>query len=644
MTDSSPLVSSPNTSTTATATTTTTTAPPTGTTSLIPADPTSGQTFDTDPSSDPSTATDPYPLNPTYQDSEAHSSTDSLPTSASSTNPLRRSTIANRSSPSGSRIGLSGLAAQVRDRTSNTFANLTAKPWNAAHEPGADSSNRAEHINTTGAPPGTTASTVKAAAAQPALQALHGNVIQSSTQHHTTREIPRSQPSTPSKEKRQLHSGPQSSRPQTPLSHSRGNSRTSSPTPVSSPPGSYNKMHQTSSRLLRMTDEERPFTRDFKDLFSTLMVSLPLIAHRVRFQKVEHTFTSEEAINNLGSLKFSQSNRMPDPKDPSRIVTTTTTTTFSMAREMARSVCQRFMDGRFIESADGKHATTFPLKNGVWQLTPKGMHVLSRFCQRNGITQKHVLDLLDSPRNVMQLVLLERDLATDRLSHDKATTEVIFRRFVGQDGPNTKTSTATADSDSLSDYYNGMIGVKMAKERKLFDKIVRNTFTGKAAVDWLMDCSTTVDRKEACETASQFVLDGLMYPIADDKAYITQHSKETAFQPTKSAVYALTNKGQRVAGWILREKSSSSDEEGGRGKDGKATARDSNTNRLGAILSDPALRLLFREFLRDTHCEENLAFYLDVVEFTTSYRLSVRKNANPKIDTIRETLAAAYGM
>jgi hypothetical protein len=33
---------------------------------------------------------------------------------------------------------------------------------------------------------------------------------------------------------------------------------------------------------------------------------------------------SEEAINNLGSLKFSQSNRMPDPKDPSRIVTTTT--------------------------------------------------------------------------------------------------------------------------------------------------------------------------------------------------------------------------------------------------------------------------------------------------------------------------------
>ncbi|KAJ8612400.1 hypothetical protein MRB53_037441 [Persea americana] len=111
-------------------------------------------------------------------------------------------------------------------------------------------------------------------------------------------------------------------------------------------------MHQTSSRLLRMTEDDRPFTRvcfhniqtsyhtfpkhsidvsiempqfkiprkslplrktikldtdkwqDFKDLFSTLMVSLPLTSHRVRFSKVEHTFTTEEAITNLGSLQI----------------------------------------------------------------------------------------------------------------------------------------------------------------------------------------------------------------------------------------------------------------------------------------------------------------------------------------------------
>lgn len=36
---------------------------------------------------------------------------------------------------------------------------------------------------------------------------------------------------------------------------------TTTPSPTSKPVDQYNKMHQTSSRLLRMTDDERPFTR-----------------------------------------------------------------------------------------------------------------------------------------------------------------------------------------------------------------------------------------------------------------------------------------------------------------------------------------------------------------------------------------------
>lgn len=414
-----------------------------------------------------------------------------------------------------------------------------------------------------------------------------------------------------------------------------------------------NKMHQTSSRLLRMTDEERPFTRDFEDLFSTLMVSLPLSAHRIRFQKVEHTFTSEEAINNLGSLKFSQSNRMPDPKDPTRIVTTTTTTTFSMAKEMARSVCQRFTDARFIESADGKplpNLPNFPLKNAVWQLTPKGMHVLTRFCQRNGINQRHVLEVLDSYRNTMQLVILERDGISDKLSHDRATIEVIFRRFAGQEGPNIKLSITTSDSDSLSDYYNGLIGVKMAKERKILDRVVQNTFTGKAAVDWLMDCCTTVDRREVYEIAELFVHYALIWAVVEDKVYLVQNSGASRFQPTKNAIYGLTEKGQRVAGWLAREESTSGDDsrgdasKSGKGrKDGRHAPRDSNNNRLNIIVNDPALRLLFREFLRDTHCEENLAFYIEVREFTRSYDNAERAKAFTRLDAIRENLAAAYG-
>jgi GTPase-activating protein SST2 len=364
------------------------------------------------------------------------------------------------------------------------------------------------------------------------------------------------------------------------------------------------------------------------------MVSLPLTPHRVRFQKVEHTFTSEEAITNLGSLKFSQSNRMPDPKDPSRIVTTTTTTTFSMAREMAKSVCQKFLEARFIESVDGRN--DFSHKNAVWQLTPKGMYILQRFCNRNGINQRHVQMLLESPRNTMHLVLLERESEGDRIYRDQATIEVVFRRFVGQDGPNLKWSTANSDSDSVSDYQTGLIGVKMARERKVGDKTFWNTFTGKAAVDWLMDCCTMVDRRETLELAGLFVEYGLIHPVEGTIQVGTK------FSASKTSIYYVTDKGQRVAGWIPSPKTSTSGTESSGNMRRLDVGRDSNANRMTIIIRDPALRLLFREFLRDTHCEENLAFYLDVKDFLTNYHNAKRASTNLRLDTIRETLAAAY--
>jgi len=404
-----------------------------------------------------------------------------------------------------------------------------------------------------------------------------------------------------------------------------------------------------------MTSDDRPFTRDFKDLFATLVVSLPLAAHRIRLTRVDHSFLSEEAINNLGSLKFSQSNRMPDPKDPSRIVTTTTTTTFSMAREMARSVCQRFLDARFIESADGKQAKEFTMKGSIWQLTPKGIHVLDRFCSRNGIQQRHVTELVTSPRNTMQLVILEREPATDKLSSDRGTIEVIFRRFVGTNGPNIKTSTTSADSDSLSEYKDGIAGVRMAGERKVGSppRTVYQTFTGKAACDWLMDCCTTVDRRETTEIASLFLEFELIWCVQPDRQYQQQlppsdKEKDFRFQPTKHAFYQLTQKGKDVINMTSRERTSES--EGTSSIAARAgVSRDSNTQKLDKILNDPALRLLFRENLRDTHCEENLSFYVDVEEFLKSCRAAVRsatanggKSAN--LDSVKETMASAYGI
>jgi len=371
------------------------------------------------------------------------------------------------------------------------------------------------------------------------------------------------------------------------------------------------------------------------------MVSLPLTPHRVRFSKIEHTFTTDEAITNLGSLKFSQSNRMPDPKDPSRIVTTTTTTTFSMAKEMARSVCNKFLEARFVETCEGK--ADFNSKSSVWQLTPKGMRVLNRFCNRNGIHQRHVNDVLDSPRNMMQLVILEREPDTDKLNHDRAMIEVIFRRFTS-DIPNVKASSSASDNESLNEYATGLVGVRMIKSRKVTDKDTPYILNGKSAIDWLMNCCMVVDKRECYELANLFLAHELIAPVMDERHPTERHHPHQArFQPVKTSHYHVTEKGMKLAGWIRSPNGSVNGDATIVSKLPPGVSRDSNTNRMTVIIRDPALRLLFREFLQETHCEENLTFYLDVKDFLVDY--GVAKRSTPtRLDLIRENLASAYSM
>ncbi|KAG6989446.1 Developmental regulator flbA [Fusarium oxysporum f. sp. conglutinans] len=357
-------------------------------------------------------------------------------------------------------------------------------------------------------------------------------------------------------------------------------------------------MHQTSSRLLRMTDDDRPFTKDFEDLFSTLIVSLlPLSAHRVRLTKIEYTFLSEDAINNLSSLKFSQANRMRDPSNPSSIITTTITSTFSMAKGVARSTCQRFVEARLIESAGASPPRTRP--------------------------------------------------QTDKLIHDQDTIDVIFRRFVSAGGPNFKSSVKPAGSDLLQDYRDGLGGVKMAAELMVNGKKYRDTRTGKATRDWLMDYSTVMDKRETVEVAALFVEYELVEPVAQDWTDMSQNPGCNIFQPTEYAIYQFMQRGRDfINGSGLRGRIS--EREVGAISQRNGITVGSSTQRLNEILNDPAVRLLFREQLRDTHCEENLSFYQDVHEFLPRCKAATRAAQKARhlnaMDSVKEIMAHAYGI
>lgn len=61
----------------------------------------------------------------------------------------------------------------------------------------------------------------------------------------------------------------------------------------------------------------------------------------------------------------------------------------------------------------------------------------------------------------------------------------------------------------------------------------------------------------------------------------------------------------------------------------KLGVKDSHTARLKQLLEEPALRSLFREFLRANFCEENLSFWLDVQDFKRRFNTSSSAAAAP---------------
>ncbi|KAI9715927.1 MAG: hypothetical protein M1828_000554 [Chrysothrix sp. TS-e1954] len=307
-----------------------------------------------------------------------------------------------------------------------------------------------------------------------------------------------------------------------------------------------------------------------------------------------------------------------------------------MVAPMAKSLCNKFLAARLVESVEGK--TEFSASDSIWQLTPKGIKLLENFAHRNGVQERHVFDVLDSARNKMNLLALERDPETDALNHDPATVEVIFRRFAGIDGPNIGSSTSGSDSESIQET-NGLVGVKITRDRRIGNRIHQYTFIGPALIDWLMNCCTLVDSREAEEIGTLFLGHNLIRMVQDEKG----SSSASKFPASRGCVYKITEDGQRAAKWIPDRREAGKNER----ERSPGSIRDSNTNRMMIIVTTPSLRLMFREFLKDTHCEENLVFYLEVRDFLNKWSFTLRKQKGveaPSLDTIRETLAAAYDL
>ncbi|KAI8089091.1 regulator of G protein signaling domain-containing protein [Halteromyces radiatus] len=193
------------------------------------------------------------------------------------------------------------------------------------------------------------------------------------------------------------------------------------------------RSRQAYTSMMKFTIDGRPYLKDIHDLFAALIVQTPLTTHRYLFRNYYNTFSSEDAIMALGSLRFSHTVRTPDPNDPNKTTRTTTTTTFNMAKDMAKALCSQFQACHLMQNAVDPNSNRNSSNNGsgtisdkaIWQLTPKGLCVLQDFCIRTEVDmtnlRKHFSDIPP-----IQLVRLDRHSDDDQLMLGRQNVSLIF--------------------------------------------------------------------------------------------------------------------------------------------------------------------------------------------------------------------------
>ncbi|KAF7728440.1 hypothetical protein EC973_006120 [Apophysomyces ossiformis] len=340
--------------------------------------------------------------------------------------------------------------------------------------------------------------------------------------------------------------------------------------------------------MMKFTIDGRPYLKDVHDLFAALIIQIPLDTHRYLFRTYNHTFSSEDAIQALGSLRFSHTVRTTDPNDPSKQLRTTTTTTFNMAREMAKALCQQFQNCRLMENATDSNSRSFRDK-GLWQLTPKGLCVLQDFCVR---TEADLASLRKRFGHIepIQLVRLERHPDDDQLAVGRQNLSMIFRVMMtslplegelennssnnnnngtpvtsSSSRPKSISSSSSVSSGSSSSnpssaapfaMSSGMPGdsrvqllsnylltisktSKPAQAKSI--KNLRSIFPSQLCCDWLIDYSTVSSREEAELICNEFLKYGWI-EYQDNKLQLAN----AYVRATKTTILVLSSKGKQI--------------------------------------------------------------------------------------------------
>ncbi|KAG7831569.1 hypothetical protein KL920_001089 [Ogataea angusta] len=167
------------------------------------------------------------------------------------------------------------------------------------------------------------------------------------------------------------------------------------------------------------------------------------------------------------------------------------------------------------------------------------------------------------------------------------------------------------DSDSHVQYYVSSKGVRLFHDKVVekpdgSKKSLGTCFTGKALVQWLLDCTDVFSHEEAVRVAGLLWNMGLFYLLNGQ-----DFPNASKFIPRRNAYYFLTKEGTKLVHWTLPDKMSTpSDEE----SEPEVPMQQSPTLQISLkdVLEDPGMKYQFRTHLVDEFSVENLEVYNDI--------------------------------
>jgi hypothetical protein len=217
----------------------------------------------------------------------------------------------------------------------------------------------------------------------------------------------------------------------------------------------------------------------------------------------------------LASLKISRVvKKEPTPRDLTKTQTTKEYITYSMTTVVAKAMCQCFIDGCLIKSA--VDTTPFLFKDAwIYQLTPKGLHIIHRFISKNNINADHLRALFRSLPVCTNLLHLERQDEDDQMVLSEDVITDVFRLFAGNK-PRHTNPVADKDLDPVQRHNKRTKGIPFfgVKSKGVVYDLC---FTAMDALAWLGEFTSVVGREEAASLAAYFVGFGWITLVDDSR-------------------------------------------------------------------------------------------------------------------------------